>query len=234
MITLAIDTSAGTTGVALLKDEDILAELFMHSGRNHSETLLPAIDKLFASVEVGAGRHATSSDIDLFAFTRGPGSFTGLRVGASTVKGLAFVLRKPVVGICTLDALVLNVPPVYRDGVTVCPFMDAGRGEVYTALYALSESGIYEKKLAECVVSPEDFLRSVDGEVILLGSGTEKYRDIIKDILSDRSFFVPSRFNHVKAGAVGILGKKKFCDGDISDIMSVTPDYLRASYAAKE
>ena len=234
MITLAIDTSAGTTSVALLEDENILAELFMNSGRNQAETLLPAIKNLADSVIPREGRKLALSSIDLFAFTVGPGSFTGLRVGAGTVKGLAFVLQKPVVGVSTLDALVLNVPDIYLNNISICPMVDAGRGEVYTALYApSSERGIYEKKLMECVVSPEKFAGAIEEEVIFLGSGAERYRDIIMEALPGRSLFMPPHLCHVKACEVGILGIKKFYAGDISDIMSVTPDYLRASYAAK-
>ncbi|MBW2631858.1 MAG: tRNA (adenosine(37)-N6)-threonylcarbamoyltransferase complex dimerization subunit type 1 TsaB [Deltaproteobacteria bacterium] len=233
MITLAIDTSAGTTSVALLEDDSILAELFMNSGKNHAETLLPAIERLVASVGIKTEQRMPFSGIDLFAFTVGPGSFTGLRVGASTIKGLAFVLRKPTVGVCTLDALVLNVPNLHLKDVNVCPMLDAGRGEVYAALYAPSETGIYEKTVTECVVCPEEFLGSMDGEVIFLGNGAEKYRDTVRGALPGRSFFIPPHLNHVKAYAVGLLGLKKFYDGDISDIMTVTPDYLRASYATK-
>jgi len=227
MITLAIDTSAGTTSIALLEDNSILTELFMNSGKNHAATLLPAIENLIASVGIKPER------IELFAFTAGPGSFTGLRVGASTVKGLAFVLEKPVVGVCTLDALALNVPDFPLKEVAVCPMLDAGRGEIYTALYAPSETGIYEKTLTECVLYPEKFLDSIDGEVIFLGNGAEKYRDVIGNVLPGRSFFMPPHFNHIRAYAVGILGRRKFDTGDMSDIMTVTPDYLRASYAAK-
>ncbi len=239
MITLAIDTSSGTTSVALLEDDSILAELFMNSGRNHAETLLPAIEKLVASVGIKAEQKipfsgkVPFSGIDLFAFTVGPGSFTGLRVGASTVKGLAFVLRKPVIAVCTLDALVLNVPDLNLKDINICPMLDAGRKEVYAALYAPSETGIYQKTLTECVVCPEEFLGSMHGEVIFLGSGAEKYRGAIKEALPGRSFFMPPYLNHVKAYAVGLLGLKKFYDGDISDIMTVAPDYIRASYAAK-
>ena len=233
MITLAIDTSAGTTSVALLEGDSILAELFMNSGRNHSETLLPAIEKLIASVKIKAEQKVPFSGIDLFAFTTGPGSFTGLRVGASTIKGLAFVLQKPIVGVCTLDALVLNVPDFPLKEVAICPMLNAGRGEVYTALYTPPKTGIYEKILKECVVCPGEFLGSIDGETIFLGDGAEKYCDTIKDRLPDRSFFMPPHLNHVKAYAVGLLGRKKFYDGDMSDIMTVTPDYLRASYATK-
>ncbi len=226
MITLAVDTSVTTTSVALLEDDDIRAELFVHTGRNHAEVLLPAIERLLASVGT------EKKQIDLFAVTVGPGSFTGLRVGTSTVKGLAFVLQKPVVGVCTLDALVLNVP--HPDPlVTVCPMVDAGRGEVYTALYFPSGPDTYEKTLQECVVRPDDFLASIGGEVIFLGDGAQKCRSLINEMIPERSSFVPSRFNQVRAAAVGLVGRKKFCGGDISDIMALTPDYLRASYAIK-
>ena len=225
MIILATDTSVTTTSVALLEDDDVRVELFVHTGQNHAEVLMPAIEKVLASVRIG------KKQIDLFAVTVGPGSFTGLRVGVSTVKGLAFVLQKPVVGVCTLDALVLNIP--HPDApVTICPMLDAGRGEVYTALYLPSGPDTYEKTLRECVVRPGEFLGSIGGDVIFLGDGAEKYRNLIGDMMPERSSFVPSRFNQVRAVAVGLVGRKKFCGGDISDIMTLTPDYLRASYAA--
>jgi len=226
MITFAVDTSVTTTSVALLEEDNILAELFIHTGRNHAEILLPAIERLLASVGI------KKTQIDLLAVTVGPGSFTGLRVGTSTVKGLAFVLKKPVVGVCTLDALALNVAhPDVR--TVICPMVDAGRGEVYTALYRSAGPDTCEKTLQECVVRPDEFLGSIHGEVVFLGGGTEKYRNSINDILPDRSSFVPSRFNHVRAGAVGIVGRKRFCNGDISDIMALTPNYLRTSYATE-
>ncbi|MEA2013845.1 MAG: tRNA (adenosine(37)-N6)-threonylcarbamoyltransferase complex dimerization subunit type 1 TsaB [Thermodesulfobacteriota bacterium] len=227
MITLAIDTSAGTTSVALLNDDNILAEIFMNSGRNHAETLLPAIESLIGSVGLKA------EQMDLFAFTAGPGSFTGLRVGASTIKGLAFVLDIPVVGVCTLDALVLNIPDFLLKKAVVCPVLDAGRGEVYTTLYTCSEMGIYAKTLKECVVRLDEFISSMDGRVIFLGDAAEKYRNVIEELLPDRALFMPSNLNHVRASAVGRVARGKFCAGEISDIMTLTPDYLRASYATK-
>ncbi|MBW2675425.1 MAG: tRNA (adenosine(37)-N6)-threonylcarbamoyltransferase complex dimerization subunit type 1 TsaB, partial [Deltaproteobacteria bacterium] len=161
----------------------------------------------------------------------GPGSFTGLRVGTSTVKGLAFVLQKPVVGVCTLDALALNV--AHADPRTVlCPMVDAGRGEVYTALYRLSGPDTYEKTLQECVIALDEFLVTITGEIVFLGDGAQKYRILIGETLPDRSAFAPLRFNQVRAGAVGLVGRKRFYDGDKSDIMTLAPDYLRPSYAA--
>jgi len=225
MITLAVDTSLATTGVALLEEDDIRAELSVQIARNHAEVLLPAIERLLASVGIG------KKQIDLFAVTVGPGSFTGLRVGTSTVKGLAFALQRPVVGVCTLDALVLNVAHT-GPGVTVCPMVDAGRGEVYTALYLPSGPDTYEKTLQECVVHPDEFLETISGEAVFLGGGAQKYRTLINDILQDRSSFAAPRFSQVRAASVGLVGRKRFCSGDISDIITLVPDYLRSSYAA--
>jgi len=225
MITLAVDTSLATTGVALLEDDNLRAELAVRNGRNHAEVLLPSIERLLASVGI------EKEQIDLFAVTAGPGSFTGLRVGTSTVKGLAFALQRPVVGVCTLDALVLNVAYA-GPGTAICPMVDAGRGEVYAALYRFSGPDIYEKTLRECVIHPDEFLKTIDGDVIFLGDGAQKHRTLIDDALPNRSSFAPSRFNQVSAAAVGLVGRKRFCSGDISDTITLVPDYLRPSYAA--
>jgi len=147
------------------------------------KTLLPAIDNLLVSVGLKADQ------MDLFAFTAGPGSFTGLRVGMSTIKGLAFILQKPVIGVYTLDALARNVPDLPLPDVVVCPLMDAGRGQVFTALYANPEQGIFEKTLIECVVRPDEFLSSMAGRVLFLGDGAEKYRNVIEELLPGRYVF---------------------------------------------
>jgi tRNA threonylcarbamoyladenosine biosynthesis protein TsaB len=225
MITLAVDTSGTAASAAILEDEDTRAEFFVHTGRNHAEVLVPAIERVLVSGGI------KKEQLDLFAVVVGPGSFTGLRVGVSTVKGLAFALRKPVVGVSALDALVLNVAQAGEQHA-VCPMVDAGRGEIYTALYLPSGSGTYEKTLEERTVRPGEFLSLIGEKVIFLGDGSEKYRDLISDTLPGRSFFAPLRFNQVRASAVGLAGRKKFFDGDVSDIMMLVPNYLRASYAA--
>ena len=224
MITLAVDSSLAATSVALLEDENIRSEICIHTGRNHAEVLLPTIERVLASGEI------EKDQVDLLAVTIGPGSFTGLRVGLSSVKGLALVLCKPVVGVCTLDALAMNIASSRR--VTLCPMVDAGRGEVYVALYLPSGFDSYEKVQTECVVRPSEFIRSIQGEVLFLGSGAEAYRDLIGDILPGRSSVAPSRFNMVRAAMVGLAGRKKFQSGETSDIMTLIPDYHRSSYAA--
>lgn len=224
MITLAVDTSLSSISVAVLEDDDIRSELFIHTGRNHTEILLPTIERALASADVG------KELIDLFAVTSGPGSFTGLRVGVSTVKGLAFVLRKPVIGVCTLDALARNIMPA-GDRVLICPMVDAGRGEVYAALYRSDGPDVYEKTIQECVVRPDEFVGSIKGEIIFLGDGARKYQTLIEETLANGSFIAPQRFNRVRAGAVGQVGTMIFHRGGRSDIMTLVPHYLRSSYA---
>ena len=224
MITLAVDTSLASISVAVLEDDAIRSELFTHTGRNHTEVLLPVIERALVSADV------KREQIDLFAVTSGPGSFTGLRVGVSTVKGLAFVLRKPVIDVCTLDVLARNIMPA-GNRVLICPMVDAGRGEVYVALYRSCGPDAYEKTLHECVAPPDEFVHSIPGEVIFLGNGAQKYQALIEKTLSHRAFIAPSRFNQVRAGAVGHIGTRMFRRGGRSDIITLAPNYLRSSYA---
>lgn len=222
MLTLAVDTSTQSGSVALLNSDSVLAECLINVGINHSETLLPAIEKILsvAGTEI--------AEVDLFALTVGPGSFTGLRVGASTVKGLALVADKPVVGVSSLDALALNVA---NSTILICPMLDARKKEVYTALYRPDRRGIPEKIVGEMVVDPETFLKDINEEVIFLGDGAINYCELIKEILTDRSYFALSHLQYIKASAVGLLGMNEFIEGDILDIMTFTPQYFRLSEA---
>ena len=222
MLTLAVDTSTQSVSVALLNSDSVLAECLINVGINHSETLLPAIERILSVTGTEI------AEVDLFALTVGPGSFTGLRVGASTVKGLALAADKPVVGVSSMDALALNVA---NSTIAICPMLDARKKEVYTALYRPDRRGMPEKIVGEMVVEPETFLKGIDEEVIFLGDGARNYRGLIREILPDRSYFALSHLQHIKASAVGLLGMNKFIEGDILDIMTFTPQYLRLSEA---
>jgi tRNA threonylcarbamoyladenosine biosynthesis protein TsaB len=222
MLILAVDTSTQSGSVALLKGDSVLAECLINVGINHSKTLLPAIERILS---LGVAKIA---EVDLFALTIGPGSFTGLRVGASTVKGLALGADKPVVGVSSMDALALNVA---NSTITICPMLDARKKEVYTALYRPDRGGIPEKIVEETVVDPETFLKGIDEDVIFLGDGARNYSGLIKEILPGRSYFALPQHQYIKASAVGLLGMNKFIEGDILDIMTFTPQYLRLSEA---
>jgi tRNA threonylcarbamoyladenosine biosynthesis protein TsaB len=170
-------------------------------------------------------------EIDLFAFTVGPGSFTGLRICAGTVKGFVLATGKPVVGVSAMDALALNVA---NSTITICPMLNAGKKEIYTALYRPSRSGMPEKIRGERVVNPEEFLNGLDEEVIFLGDGVRKYAGLIGEILPDKSFFASHHLQYIKASAVGFIGVKKFNEGDTLDLITFAPQYLRLSEAEEK
>lgn len=217
MLILAIDTSTRTVSISLLKNDEILSEIFVNLGVNHSIVLLPALYDLcrLSCIE--------PSSIDLFVCTIGPGSFTGLRVGASTLKGLALAASKPVVGISTLDALAFNL---IGSKMLICPILDAKKNQVYTAFYRTGHDNVLEKTGNERVADIEEFLQSIDEETIFVGDGALKYAGLIGDILPGRSYFASTCNHYVRATAVGLLGKKKFSEGDVLDLITFTPMYL--------
>jgi tRNA threonylcarbamoyladenosine biosynthesis protein TsaB len=222
MVTLAVDTATKTASIALLEGATILGESFLNIGKNHCETLLPEIKDLVTKNSITIG------EIDLFAVTLGPGSFTGLRIGVSTVKGIAFTADKPVAGICTLDALALNVSDI---SMMICPMLDARKKEVYTALYEPGSNHFPQKTVDETVSDPEYFVRNIRENVMFLGDGALLYRDVIRKILPDNSYFAPDHLNYIRASSVGLLGLKKFYNGEILNLLAFTPQYLRVSEA---
>jgi tRNA threonylcarbamoyladenosine biosynthesis protein TsaB len=222
MLILAIDTSTRTASISLLKNDEILSEIFINLGVNHSIVLLPALYDLcrLSCIE--------PSSIDLFVCTIGPGSFTGLRVGASTVKGLALAAGKPVVGVSTLDALAFNL---IGSNMLICPILDAKKNQVYTALYRTGHDNVLEKTGNEKVTDIEEFLQSIGEETIFVGDGAIKYAGLIRGILRGRSYFASACNHYVRAAAVGLLGKIKYFEGDVLDLITFTPMYLRPSEA---
>jgi tRNA threonylcarbamoyladenosine biosynthesis protein TsaB len=222
MLILAIDTSTRTASISLLKNDEILSEVFINLGVNHSIVLLPALYDLcrLSCIEL--------SSIDLFVCTIGPGSFTGLRVGASTIKGLALATGKPVVGVSTLEALAFNL---IGSKMLICPMLDAKKTQVYAALYRTGRDNVLEKRENERVTNIEEFLQSINEETIFVGDGSIKNAGFIGDILPGRSYFASACNQYVRAAAVGLLGKRKYSEGDVLDLTTFTPIYLRPSEA---
>jgi len=222
MLILAIDTSTKTASIALLRDDDILAEIFLNMGVNHSIVLLPTLYDLcrLSCIE--------PSSIDLFVCTIGPGSFTGLRVGACTVKGLALATDRPVVGVSTLDALAFNL---VGSEMLICPMLDAKKNQVYTALYRTGRNNLLQKTENERVTDIEEFLQCIDADTIFVGDGAVKYARLISDILPLRSYFASACNQYVRAATTGLLGKRKYSEGDVLDPETFTPVYLRPSEA---
>jgi tRNA threonylcarbamoyladenosine biosynthesis protein TsaB len=222
MLILAVDTSSKSASIALLRDDDVLSETFFNLDVNHSVVLLPALHHLLRLSRIEL------NEIDLFACTRGPGSFTGLRVGASTIKGLALATEKPIAGVSTLEALAFNIT---CSKIIVCPMLDAKKDQVYTALYRTAQDYTLEEIKSERVTDVRGFLQCIDEEVIFVGDGSVKYAGLISDMLPGKCYFTSGCHQYVRAAVVGVLGKKKYSEGDVLDSVTFAPVYLRASEA---
>ncbi len=222
MITLAIDTSSRSAGLALLRDEDVVAEWFVRLRQTHSEDVLPAVAALLSAAGLSVG------DVRLFAVTHGPGSFTGLRVGVGLVKGLALSTGGAIVGVSTLDALAQNLAFASHG---VCPVLDAKKGQIYTSLYRPGGSGGLEKIEPDQAVEPSAFLEKITEPVIFLGDGVAAYGDLIRKMLPSLAFFAPANFQSVRPSAVALLALERYRRGESDDLVSFAPRYLRRSEA---
>jgi tRNA threonylcarbamoyladenosine biosynthesis protein TsaB len=218
MLTLAFDCSSKTASVAVLRDGMIVYDIVLDTGRNHSEVLLPGINQ--ACQESGC----KISEIDLFACAIGPGSFTGLRIGVSTLKGLMIAQGKPAVGVSSLAALALNAG---RTEKTICSVMDAGRGQVYTARYRMNQDGALIQTGEEKALSPDRIKQGDDENVVYVGDGAVRYADEIRK-KSGKNVLIDLENPHIHASSVGILALKKLSQGDVLDLNRFTPIYLRS------
>lgn len=222
-MTLALDTSTRTASAALLREDDLVAEYFLNTGMNHSETVLTMIEELLERTGVDV------EEIHLFSLAIGPGSFTGLRIGAGIIKGMAFSTGKPITGVSTLEVLAMNAAGM---PYPVCPMLDARKKEVYTALYRINEYGFPVRIKEEQVVEPAVFLASIDEPVVFLGEGVEVYRNLIENAQGGGAIIPPPvGLHHLRASNVGFLGLKKFRENDMIDGTIFVPKYLRRSEA---
>ncbi|KQC10522.1 MAG: hypothetical protein APR62_11975, partial [Smithella sp. SDB] len=223
MLTLAFDTSFKTASVAILQDNVILYDILINVDLNHSEVLLPAINQACLQTEIRV------TDIDLFACTVGPGSFTGLRIGASTLKGFMLATGKPAVGVSSLMALALNAG---KSSKIICSVMDAGRGQVYVAYFHYNPKGLLEQIGADEVLNPADIDPGSDckNEVFFVGEGAIKYAGIIRG--TNKNIFIASeQQQYIHASSVAVLGMEKFNRNELLDAEKFGPVYLRSADA---
>jgi len=222
-LTLAFDTSSKTIAVAILRDDVILYDAIINIDLNHSEVLLSAID--YACLQT----RMKISEIDLFACTIGPGSFTGLRIGVSTLKGLMLATGKPAVGISSLAALALNVG---KGSKIICSAMDAGRGQVYTAFYRYNEKGLLDQIGTDKAVDPREIIHHAEQEIIFVGDGVIKYADIISNTKTNKINIASSAQQYIRASSVGILGREKYNRNELLNAETFVPVYLRSADAS--
>jgi tRNA threonylcarbamoyladenosine biosynthesis protein TsaB len=217
---LIIDTSTTACSVALSDGGGIVAEYLVNQGRTLSARLLDSVDLLLREAGLSA------ADLDCFGVAVGPGSFTGLRVGIATVKGLAMAAGKPVAGFSSLAMLAMNIP---WGGHPVCPMFDARKNEVYTGLYECR--GFPVPLMEDQVVPPARFLEVLEGPVIFVGEGAARYRELIVDRLGDKALFAPLSANLPRASAGALLVMRVFARGEAVSPALLAPVYIRLSEA---
>ncbi len=230
MRVLAIDTSTAMAGIAVLDENELLAQYMLKDAKTHSQKLLPMLQELLDSLNM------TSSDIDVFAAVTGPGSFTGLRIGVTTIKSLAYAAKKPTVGIPSLDALV-NAAAIREDAI-VCPIMDARNNQVYAALYKFKNglmtnlSGYMGVHITELVKQVEEKYK--DMSVIFTGDGVVHHKDFLKIELKERCAFMPDFMLQQMAASAAQLALSLALRGETVGSMELVPFYLRPSQAERE
>jgi tRNA threonylcarbamoyladenosine biosynthesis protein TsaB len=218
---LAVDTATKSCSVAVTENDTVLGEVTAVSEQTHSKHLLDMVHAVIR--EAGL----TLSALDGFAVTRGPGSFTGLRIGISSVKGLALATNKPVVGISSLETLAQQVTPTSE---LICPLIDARKGQIYTSLYRYGSRGL-SRQLEERVLAPQEGLHNIDERCVFVGSGAVLYRGVIADKLGDLACFATREQHIIQATTLANLALKRFEKGDAGQVDDLVPRYIRKSDA---
>ncbi len=218
MNVLGIDTSGKLRSVSLVVDKKVLGERFLPQGVPPSRGLLKTIDE-FLRVN-----NYPLSKLDGTAVTIGPGSFTGLRVGVSTVKGLAWVHNKPVVGINALDALAQRIPPP-QEGL-ICPILDARQGQVYAALYR-RPGGELLKISEDMLIKPLDLAAKIEGPVCFVGDGVATYKECLQTLLGNSATFASDKFYYPQAAVIAWLGSHRLKLGQGLSPFELSPYYIR-------
>lgn len=227
---LALDSSGLVAGVALIEDDVLVAEYSTNYKKTHSQTLLPMLDEIRKMVELDL------HTLDAIAVSAGPGSFTGLRIGAGTAKGLGLVLHIPLIAVPTVDALAMNL---YASEKLICPMMDARRSQVYTGLYEFRRDNASYRlcaPLSQCALPVAELAERINGlgrEVIFLGDGVPVYREELERQIKVPYSFAPASCNRQRAASVAVLGSEYMREGKTVSADDFAPEYLRMSQAER-
>jgi len=222
MKVLGIDTSTRCGSVGLINDDRVLSEYHLNIPVTHSERLLEAIEFILKKARCAV------EDLDGWAISLGPGSFTGLRIGVSTVKGLALATQKPVAGVPTLDVLASQISPT---PYLICPILDARKGEVYTALYRYEEGNLLKRESDYQAIRPEDLVKRIKERTIFIGDAVKTYGDYLQTSLSFLAIFSPIPLHLPLGSGVAKLGFELLQKGEYLDLSTFTPLYVRPSEA---
>ncbi len=255
---IALDSSGLVASAAILLDDELVGEYTINHKKTHSQTLLPMLEELKNMTELEL------DTVDAIAVAGGPGSFTGLRIGSATAKGLAWTMNVPVISVPTTDAMAYHF---YGSDKLICPIMDARRSQVYCGIYTFEQvqddrmqdvqaqdNRMQDEQMAErqsgcrvryqlrviqdaCAIAVEDLTERLNGlqkEVIFLGDGVPVYRDVIIEKMKIPFLFAPPHCSRQRAANVAVLGAVYFAEGKVQRAAEHTPDYLRLSQAERE
>lgn len=221
MITLFLETSTATTGISITGNGRVLAQTILDApGKLQNSWLLPQLVKLLESTGLSINQ------IDLFACTRGPGAFTGIRTGIATIQGLAIATGRPAIGVSSLEMLAMNFP---HSSLPVCVMLDARKEEVYTAIFNVTE--LPETIAPEQAIKPDELLSSLSAPTIFVGDGALRYSDLIIARLGKNAIFPPPSHNTTDPSCGAILAESLFSTGAPSSPELLLPTYLRLSEA---
>lgn len=224
---LALDSSGLVASAAVVENDVTIAEYTINYKKTHSQTLLPMLDEI---------RHMTELDlhtIDVIAIASGPGSFTGLRIGSATAKGLGLALNIPIIPVPTVDSLAYNL---YGSEKLICPLMDARRNQVYTGLYTFEGAALVTIE-PQCAVDVTEIIGKINEtgkEVVFLGDGVSVYKEKLEKLTQVPFYFAPACCNRQRAACVAALGEKLYQLGTVQSAAEHAPDYLRLSQAERE
>lgn len=225
MQVLAIESATNVAGLALVAEEKVIAEATLNTGKTHSQRLMPMLARLLEEAELEL------ADLDGIVVSGGPGSFTGLRIGMATAKGLAYAAQKPLVTVSTLDSLALNCA---GRSELICPILNARRNEVYSAVYRVDSPGELQFVMPYGALPPKEliaFFRQREEPVVFLGDGVPVFGDLLLQELGPRCELASPLDSLPRAAALGWLGIKKLKNGEVADLITAKPFYIRPSEA---
>ena len=224
---LGLDSSGIVASVAIVEDDVLIAEYTVNYKKTHSQTLLPMLDEIAKMTELDL------NSIDAIAVAAGPGSFTGLRIGSATAKGLGLALKKPLIAIPTVEGLAYNL---YDISGLICPIMDARRKQVYTGIYRFTDHQlkVVEDQMAVPMETVIEKLNQYGETVTFLGDGVPVFHELIAEKMTVPYSFAPAHVNKQRAAAVAALGEIYNRQGKTETAMEHVPDYLRVSQAERE
>lgn len=228
MKVLGIESAGTVASVALVEENKIICEYLLNDKHTHSKTIMPMLDSIKSLLGLDL------NTIDLIAVSGGPGSYTGLRIGSSTAKGLAHVLDVPIVGVSTIESLAGNI---FTEEVVIAPMLDARRQHVFSGAYK-RVNGQLENLVEIDLRSVEDFCSAIVElglPIVVLGDGVKSHRELLKQYLSEVEWTeAEPLLRYPRASTLALVGLDKYHAGEVEDYLHHQPDYYRLSQAERE